>query len=79
MTLGVRADLFHDDFTAVADKLAETVGRMWPRGVKRQPNKQKKAVHLRKHCHNLSALGGIRTLFHPHFTGLEMRLAGKKI
>ena len=31
MTLDVCADLFDDDFTAVADKLSETVGKMWPR------------------------------------------------
>lgn len=32
MTLDVYADLFDDDFTAVADKLSETVGKMWARG-----------------------------------------------
>lgn len=31
MTLDVYADLFDDDFTAVADKLSETVGKMWAR------------------------------------------------
>jgi len=37
MTLDVYADLFDlfdDDFTAVADKLSETVGNLWARGVK---------------------------------------------
>lgn len=29
MTLDVYADLFDDDLTAVADKLDETVGKMW--------------------------------------------------
>jgi hypothetical protein len=29
MTLDVYADLFDFDFTAVADKLSETVGKMW--------------------------------------------------
>jgi integrase len=32
MTLDVYADLFDSDFTAVADKLFETVGKMWARG-----------------------------------------------
>jgi integrase len=32
MTLDVYADLFDSDFTAVADKLSETVGKMWARG-----------------------------------------------
>ena len=32
MTLDVYADHFDDDFTAVADKLSETVGKMWARG-----------------------------------------------
>ncbi|WP_104183586.1 tyrosine-type recombinase/integrase [Mycobacterium avium] len=32
MTLDVYADLFDDDFTAVADRLSETVGKMWARG-----------------------------------------------
>jgi integrase len=32
MTLDVYADLFDDDFTAVADKLSETVGKVWARG-----------------------------------------------
>ena len=32
MTLDVYADLFDSDFTAVADKLAETVGKVWARG-----------------------------------------------
>lgn len=32
MTLDVYADLFDADFTAVADKLSETVGKMWARG-----------------------------------------------
>jgi hypothetical protein len=32
MTLDVYADLFDDDFTAVADKLSETVGKMWAQG-----------------------------------------------
>jgi len=31
MTLDVYADLFDDDFTQVADKLSETVGKMWAR------------------------------------------------
>lgn len=31
MTLDAYADLFDDDFTAVADKLSETVGKMWAR------------------------------------------------
>jgi len=31
MTLDVYADLFDDDLTAVADKLSETVGKMWAR------------------------------------------------
>jgi integrase len=31
MTLDVYADLFDDDFTAVADKLSESVGKMWAR------------------------------------------------
>lgn len=29
MTLDVYADLFEDDFTAVADRLEESVGKMW--------------------------------------------------
>lgn len=33
MTLDVYADLFEDDLTAVADKLHESVGKMWARGV----------------------------------------------
>ena len=32
MTLDVYADLFDSDFTAVADKLSETVGKMWAQG-----------------------------------------------
>jgi hypothetical protein len=32
MTLDVYADLFGDDFTAVADKLSGTVGKLWARG-----------------------------------------------
>jgi integrase len=32
MTLDVYADLFDGDFTAVADKLSETVGKVWARG-----------------------------------------------
>jgi len=32
MTLDVYADLFDSDFTAVADKLSETVGKLWARG-----------------------------------------------
>jgi len=32
MTLDVYADLFDPDFTAVADKLSESVGKMWARG-----------------------------------------------
>jgi len=32
MTLDVYADSFDSDFTAVADKLSETVGKMWARG-----------------------------------------------
>ncbi|CPR11281.1 phage-related integrase [Mycobacterium bohemicum DSM 44277] len=32
MTLDVYADLFDDDLTSVADKLSETVGKMWARG-----------------------------------------------
>jgi integrase len=32
MTLDVYADLFDDDFTQVADKLSETVGKVWARG-----------------------------------------------
>jgi integrase len=32
MTLDVYADLFDDDFTAIADKLSETVRKMWARG-----------------------------------------------
>jgi len=32
MTLDVYADLFDNDFTQVADKLSETVGKMWARG-----------------------------------------------
>jgi integrase len=32
MTLDVYADLFDDDFTAVADRLSESVGKMWARG-----------------------------------------------
>jgi hypothetical protein len=31
MTLDVYAELFVDDLTAVADKLSETVGKMWAR------------------------------------------------
>jgi hypothetical protein len=31
MTLDVYADLFDSDFTAVADKLSETVGKIWAR------------------------------------------------
>lgn len=34
MTLDVYADLFDDDLTAVADKLDESVGKMWARGPK---------------------------------------------
>ncbi|BBY61150.1 tyrosine-type recombinase/integrase [Mycolicibacterium sarraceniae] len=34
MTLDVYADLFDDDLSAVADKLSETVGKMWAREVK---------------------------------------------
>ena len=33
MTLDVYADLFDDDLTGVADRLQETVGKMWARGV----------------------------------------------
>jgi hypothetical protein len=29
MTLDVYADLFDDDFTALAEKLSEAVGKMW--------------------------------------------------
>jgi hypothetical protein len=32
MTLDVYADLFDDDFTGVAQKLDEIVGKMWARG-----------------------------------------------
>ena len=32
MTLDVYADLFDDDLTGVADRLQETVGKMWARG-----------------------------------------------
>jgi hypothetical protein len=32
MTLDVYADLFDDDFATVADKLSETVGKVWARG-----------------------------------------------
>jgi integrase len=32
MTLDVYADLFDDDFTAVADRLDESVGKLWARG-----------------------------------------------
>ena len=32
MTLDVYADLFDDDLTGVAQKLDETVGKMWARG-----------------------------------------------
>jgi integrase len=32
MTLDVYADLFDDDLTGVAEKLSETVGKMWARG-----------------------------------------------
>jgi integrase len=32
MTLDVDAHLFGDDLTAVAAKLDESVGKMWPRG-----------------------------------------------
>jgi hypothetical protein len=32
MTLDVYADLFDDDLTGVADRLDETVGKMWARG-----------------------------------------------
>jgi hypothetical protein len=34
MTVDVYADLFDDDLTAVADKLDESVGKMWARGPK---------------------------------------------
>lgn len=33
MTLDVYADLFDDDLTGVADRLQETVGKMWARGI----------------------------------------------
>jgi len=32
MTLDVYADLFDDDLTGVADRLDETVGKLWSRG-----------------------------------------------
>jgi integrase len=32
MTLDVYADLFDDDLTGVAQKLDESVGKMWARG-----------------------------------------------
>ena len=32
MTLDVYADLFDDDLTGVADRLDETVGKMWAQG-----------------------------------------------
>ena len=32
LTLDVYADLFDSDFTAVADRLSETVGNLWARG-----------------------------------------------
>lgn len=34
MTLDVYADLFDDDLTGVADKLDETVGKMWAKRAK---------------------------------------------
>ena len=39
MTLDVYADLFDSDFTAVADKLSETVGKMWHEAVMRRSSK----------------------------------------
>jgi hypothetical protein len=47
MTLDVYADLFDDDLTAVADKLSETVGKMWARGVMRRSSKHENRLYLR--------------------------------
>ena len=44
MTLDVYADLFDDDLTGVADRLDETVGKMWadePQTVKTLPRKSR--------------------------------------
>ena len=43
MTLDVYADLFDSDFTAVADKLSETVGKMWHEAVMRRSSKHRNA------------------------------------
>lgn len=42
MTLDVYADLFDDDLTGVADKLDETVGKMWARGPRATPQQTTK-------------------------------------
>lgn len=42
MTLDVYADLFDDDLTGVADKLDETVGKMWARGPQTPPQQTSK-------------------------------------
>ena len=43
MTLDVYADLFDSDSTAVADKLSETVGKMWDEAVMRRSSKHRNA------------------------------------
>jgi hypothetical protein len=44
MTLDIYADLFDSDFTAVADKLSETVGKMWARGVMPRSSKHENSA-----------------------------------
>ena len=46
MTLDVYADLFDSDFTAVADKLSETVGKMWARGKMTPSSKYKNRLYM---------------------------------
>jgi hypothetical protein len=46
MTLDVYADLFDSDFTAVADKLSKTMGKMWAREVMRLSREHENPVYL---------------------------------
>jgi hypothetical protein len=61
MTLDVYADLFDSDFTAVADKLSETVGKMWARRQNDALWQTQNRLYLRGRFYSLSALGEIRT------------------
>lgn len=61
MTLDVYADLSDDDFTQVADKLSETVGKCGHEEAGPLSSKHKKAVYLGRRLDRVSALGEIRT------------------